>query len=233
MPENALSKRGQVLYDHDRGEQIHAQGDADGEMHAENSEQQRGLSYRQLFRRERSENFLKARIVADWIPDRVEPQFAITEVAWNFGGCGKLSESSVLLSGQRVGERQVLDDPCAVDRVFCHRKKLRCSLRFTICLSFISKLGVDYTEHAKGGRIIVLLLDYFFYFRVRGGERGASVFAIASGTSDNTFAPRERERERFVATSARRHHAKCTRSLVPVAFIFGELQRFKREASGV
>src|SRR5712664_829950 len=64
---------------------------------------------RKLFRRKRSDDFLEARIAAEWVPVGVQTQMSIAHITRNSGRDGELLKCEVLLFSPSAGDRQVLD----------------------------------------------------------------------------------------------------------------------------
>ena len=63
-----------------------------------------------LFRRERSDNRFKSRVASQWVPERIETQIAVSNMApWPLHYLGQPLNCAILLASPRINDREVLN----------------------------------------------------------------------------------------------------------------------------
>src|SRR4030095_9328989 len=140
-----------------------------------------------LFRRERGDDLLKARIAAERVPKWHQFQLAIGEVARAADGYGKLFAGEILVTNPRSGHRQIFDYIRTMGRIFFHGKKLDCAPAFAKRFLFTAKTSVDQTKHAERGTVIWLGLDDFLLLRAGSSESRSRFGFVVGHTSNNAF----------------------------------------------
>src|SRR4030095_3292360 len=137
-----------------------------------------------LFRRERGDDLLKARIAAERVPKWHQFQLAIGEVARAADSYGKLFAGEILVTNPRSGHRQIFDHVRAMGRIFFHGQKLDRVPALAKRFLFTAKASVDQAEDAQRWAVIWLGLDDFLLFRA-GSSESRSRFGIVFGHTSN------------------------------------------------
>jgi hypothetical protein len=116
----------------------------------------RSTLFSHVLRRERGDDFLEARISAQWIPVREQLQLAVGQKS----GARKprcllqLFARELFLAYPGCDDREVLNDVRTVDRIFRHRQHFDRAAAFAQCLLFASQPGIDHAEETKRRRSI-------------------------------------------------------------------------------
>src|SRR6185437_7869640 len=72
-----------------------------------------------LFRCERSDNRFKSRVTPQWVPQRIETQIAVSNMApWQLHYLSQSFNCAILVARPRINDREILNHPRAIDRVF-------------------------------------------------------------------------------------------------------------------
>src|SRR5207247_9396067 len=111
-----------------------------------------------ILRRERSDNFLEARIAAQGIPGRSQFQLAVAKRAREPGRHRQLLASEVFLTDPGSNDCEILNHMSAVDGIFCHGQKLNRPATLAQSILVSPKSSVDQAKHAESGAVIGLCL---------------------------------------------------------------------------
>src|SRR4029453_410042 len=108
-----------------------------------------------LLRGNRSDNCLKARVAAQRVPELIEAQLAISNLASRQLRCFSQSlDGAILLARPRINDGQVLDQHRPLDGAFADGHQLDGALAFANCILPISQSRIDHTERAESRSII-------------------------------------------------------------------------------
>src|SRR5215813_6093874 len=140
-----------------------------------------------LFRRERGDDFFKARITSQRVPIGKKFQLAITDTTWQSSCSGKLFASEVFVANPCRSHCQILDHDGTVKRILSYRNKFNRVPAFTERFFFSSQCSINQTEHAKSRPVIWLKLHGFLLLGERSSECGSRFFGIIHRTSDNSL----------------------------------------------
>src|SRR6266481_9038678 len=137
--------------------------------------------------REGGDDFFEARIAAERIPPRHQFQFAIADVAGRLDDDGELFAGEIFFSNPRCNHCEVSGEVLADERIFLHRKKLKCAATFAQRFLFSAEAGVDHAQHTPGRAEIGLRLDNFRLLDARGGKCQLRFALVVDYARDQAF----------------------------------------------
>src|SRR6266540_6191541 len=159
-----------------------------------------------LFRCERSDYRFKARIAPQRIPERIETQMAVSNVApWQLHCLIQAFNRAILVACPSINDSEVLNQHRALDGAFVGRHQLDRALAFADSVLLVSQSSIDHTDGAKSRCVIGLIAHRLAEFFPRVSERGTSCRLIAAKPGDNTLAPTIRKWDVFLVAPAGRH----------------------------
>src|SRR6266581_2148927 len=165
-----------------------------------------------LSRREGSDDCFKARVAPQWVPERIETQIAVSNVApWQLHCLSQSFNCAILLASPRINDREVLNQPRAIDGVFADGDQLDRAMAFADGVLFVSQSSINDTDCAKSLCVIGLVAHDLLKFSSSAGKRGTSCRFVPANPGDKTAAPTVREWDVFVVAPACRH--SCQRAL--------------------
>src|SRR4029077_13557683 len=160
-----------------------------------------------LFRCERSDNRFEARVTPQRIPERIEAQIAVTNMApWQLHYLSQSFNCAILVARPRINDREILNHPRAIDRVFADGDQLDRALAFADGVLFVSESSINDTERAKSRCVIGLVAHDLLKFSSSAGKRGTSCRFVPAKPGDQTAAPTVREWDVLVVAPACRHN---------------------------
>src|SRR5437667_1604434 len=178
-----------------------------------------------LLRCERSHNRLEARVAPQRIPERMEAQIAVSNMAPR--QLHYLSQSfncAILVARPRINDREILNHPRAIDGVFADGDQLDRALAFAYGVLFVSQSSINDTDGAKSRCVIGLVAHGLLKFSSSAGKRGTSCRFVSAKPGDKAAAPTVRERDVFIVAPAYRHSGQHVLSGSRVALAKGKVE---------
>ena len=158
-------------------------------------------SARILSRREGSNDCFETRVAPQRIPERIEAQIAVTNMApWQLHYFSQSFNCTILVACPRINDREILNHPRAIDGVFADGDQLDRALAFADGILFVSQSSINDTDRAKSSCLIRLVAHDLLKFSSSAGKLGTSCRFVSAKPGDKAAAPTVRKRDVFVIT---------------------------------
>src|ERR1043166_4217261 len=183
-----------------------------------------------LLRCERSDNRFKARVAPQRIPEGMEAQIAVSNMApWQLHYLSQSFNCAILVARPRINDREILNHPRAIDGVFADGDQVDRALAFADGILFISQSSINDTDRAKSRCIIGLLAHDLLKFSSSAGKRGTSCLFVPAKPPDKAAAPTVGEWDVFVVAAAYRHRCEYALGGSRVALAKGKVEPLQND----
>src|SRR6266481_210947 len=163
-----------------------------------------------LLRHKRSDDVVEARIASQRVPERIETQITVGNVApWQLDCLTQSFNCAIILACPRINDSEVLNEHRAVDGAFRSRRQLDRALTFADGVFLISQRGIHNAKRAECRRILGLVAHNLLEFSSSLGKRRTSRWLIPPKPGDKPLAPTVRKHDAFVAAATHRHCRQC------------------------
>src|SRR6516225_6217265 len=111
-----------------------------------------------LFRREGSNDCFKARVAPQRVPEGIETQIAVSNMAsWQLHGLSQSFNGVILVARPCINGREILNHSRAIDCVFADGDQLDRAMAFPDGILFVSQSSINDTDRAKSRCVIRLV----------------------------------------------------------------------------
>src|SRR6266487_2037196 len=163
-----------------------------------------------LLWRKRSDDFLKARVAPQRIPERIETQMAVSNMApWQLHCLSQSFNCAILIARPSINNSQVLNQHRAIDGAFPDRHQLDRALAFAEGILLVSQSSINHSDCAKSRCVVGLFAHDLLKFFSSVGKGVTSCRLITAKPGDKTLAPTVRKGDIFVAAATYRHSCQC------------------------
>src|SRR6266487_2641915 len=159
-----------------------------------------------LLWRKRSDDFLKARIAPQRVPERRGLRKGVGNMEpWQLHCLSQSLNCAILVARPSINDSEVLSEHRAIDGAFAGRHQFDRALAFADGVLLVSQSSINHTECAKSRCVIGLIAHDLLKFSSSVGKRGARRRFVAAEPGDKTLAPTVREWDVFVVAPTGRH----------------------------